>query len=266
MLIVATDRISAFDVVLPTGIPDKGAILTQISAFWFRELARIVPNHLISTEVADFPRPFHPHEDALGKRSMLVRRAKPLPIECIARGYLSGSGWTEYRECGTVCGMRLPKGLRESDRLPDPIFTPSTKAEKGHDVNISFEEACRILKDKGVARRVRRISLDLYAAASEHAARRGIIIADTKFEFGWCGDELTLIDEVLTPDSSRFWPWDGYEPGQPQESFDKQFVRDYLVGLRWDKTHPGPDLTQEIVEKTRQRYGEALRKLTSKGR
>jgi len=264
LLIVTTDRVSAFDVVLPNGIPDKGRVLTQISLFWFERTASLVPNHLISADTADLPEALRPHAGELSGRMMLVRKAEPLSIECIVRGYISGSGWKDYKKSGKVCGIPLPAGLRESDRLDEPIFTPSTKAEEGHDVNISFEEAAERVGAETAAR-VRELSLRIYEDARRYAEERGILIADTKFEFGWIDGELALIDEVLTPDSSRFWPSDDYEPGRSQRSFDKQFVRDYLETLDWDKTPPGPELPPEIVRKTRERYVSALERLTGRG-
>ncbi|MEM4658686.1 MAG: phosphoribosylaminoimidazolesuccinocarboxamide synthase [Candidatus Methanosuratincola sp.] len=261
LLIVATDRISAFDVVLPQGIPGKGFVLTQISKFWFDYTRDIVPNHLISTELEDFPAEFRPYGEVLEGRSMLVKKAKPLPIECIVRGYLTGSGWKEYKESGSVCGITLPKGLRESDRLPEPIFTPSTKAEIGeHDVNITFEKTAELVGAE-LAQEVKRLSIEIYNKALSHALEKGIIIADTKFEFGIRDDGLILIDELLTPDSSRFWPLDDYEPGRAQKSFDKQFVRDYLESVGWNKKPPAPDLPQDIIDKTSEKYFEALRRL-----
>ncbi|MEW6327980.1 MAG: phosphoribosylaminoimidazolesuccinocarboxamide synthase [Thermodesulfobacteriota bacterium] len=264
LLIVATDRLSAFDVVMPNPIPDKGRILTQISLYWFQELADIVPNHLIASEVKDFPTVCHKYAEILAGRTMLVKKAKPLPVECIVRGYLSGSGWKEYRETGSVCGITLPKGLTESAKLPEPIFTPSTKAEAGmHDQNISLSEAENLI-GKEMAAQIVQLSLRLYKEASSLAEKKGIIIADTKFEFGLAGGNLMLIDEVLTPDSSRFWPKDQYQPGQSQPSFDKQFVRDYLLSLRWDQKPPAPELPLEIIEKTRAKYIEAFERLTGK--
>ncbi len=264
LLLVASDRLSAFDVVLPDGIPGKGKVLTQISAFWFRKLADLIPHHMISVAVDDFPEAARAHREILAGRTMLCKVAKPLPVECVVRGYLSGSGWAEYRESGEVCGIPLPRGLAESDRLPEPLFTPATKEEKGkHDVNISFAQMVAIV-GKGLAEKAREAALALYARASEHALSRGIIIADTKFEFGLDGDRLILIDEALTPDSSRFWPADGYRPGGPQKSFDKQFVRDYLLTLPWNKTAPGPRLPADVVERTALKYREALRILTGK--
>jgi len=262
LLLVATDRISAFDVVLPTGIPGKGQILTALSAFWFRLTEDLVPNHLITTEVDAYPNPCQAYRDDLRARSMLVRKTKPLPIECIVRGYLSGSGWTEYQKAGSVSGIALPGGLPESCRLDPPLFTPSTKAERGeHDVTITFDGAASVL-GRGVAEQVRGLSLKIYERARAHALERGIIIADTKFEFGLLDGKLLLIDEVLTPDSSRFWPSDNYAPGRSQPSFDKQFVRDYLKSTSWDMKEPAPELPPEIVEQTSAKYHEALRRLT----
>ena len=263
LLIVATDRISAFDVVMPTPIPDKGVVLTQMSLFWFEKLRDLVENHLVTAKVEDFPPECKPYQQELEGRSMLVRKTKPLPIECIVRGYLAGSGLKEYRKSGTVCGIKLPPGLREADKLPEPIFTPSTKAQEGHDVNISFEECVRIV-GKEIAEKVRDLSLAIYKEAARYAEEKGIIIADTKFEFGLEDGRLLLIDEVLTPDSSRFWPLEDYVPGQPQKSFDKQFLRDWLESIGWDKKPPAPELPPEIVEKTRARYFEALKRLTGK--
>jgi phosphoribosylaminoimidazole-succinocarboxamide synthase len=261
LLIVATDRISAFDVVMPNPIPDKGMVLTQISRFWFDAMKDIVPNHLISTEVGDFPEVCKPHEEILAGRTMWVKKAQPLPVECVVRGYLSGSGWKEYQTRGEVCGIRLPEGLVESSKLEEPIFTPATKAEAGtHDENISFEQVVELI-DRERADQVKAISISIYQRAREMAETKGIIIADTKFEFGTSGDKLLLIDEVLTPDSSRFWPKDEYHPGGPQKSFDKQFLRDYLLTLDWDKSPPAPQLPQEIIEKTRERYLEALKRV-----
>lgn len=259
LLIVATDRISAFDVVMPNPIPGKGRILTRLSQFWFREMAEIVPNHLISTAVADFPAACRPYAADLEGRSMLVTKAAPLPVECIVRGYLSGSGWKDYRETGRICGIELPPGLRESDRLERPIFTPSTKAESGtHDENIPVAEVIQKL-GRETAKKLEDISLAIYRQAREIGEAKGIIIADTKFEFGLQEGRLMLIDEVLTPDSSRFWPRDQYRPGGPQVSFDKQFLRDFLESLTWDKKPPAPQLPPEIIEKTRAKYEEALR-------
>jgi len=264
LLLVASDRLSAFDVVMPDGIPGKGKVLTQISAFWFRMLEDIIPNHMISIDVDAFPPEARAHAETLRGRSMLCRKAKPFPVECVVRGYLSGSGWAEYMEKGEVCGIRLPKGLRESDRLPAPIFTPATKEEKGkHDENISFERMIQVV-GKETAEKVRSIAVALYDKAAAYAREKGILIADTKFELGTADGELILIDEALTPDSSRFWPAAGYEPGGPQKSFDKQFVRDYLLTLPWNKTAPGPRLPAEVVEKTALKYREALTILTGK--
>ncbi len=262
LLIVATDRISAFDVVMPNPIPGKGRILTRLSKFWFSHMASLVPNHLITTEVKDFPASCQPYEDDLTGRSMLVKKAAPLPVECIVRGYLSGSGWKDYQQTGQICGIALPEGLKESDRLDQPIFTPSTKAESGtHDENIPVDEVVRKLGPT-VADRLATVSLAVYEKARRLGEEKGIIIADTKFEFGFQNDELLLIDEVLTPDSSRFWPRDQYRPGGPQVSFDKQFLRDYLESLHWDKKPPAPPLPADIIEKTRAKYEEALRIFT----
>jgi phosphoribosylaminoimidazole-succinocarboxamide synthase len=268
LLIVATDRISAFDYVLGSGIPDKGKVLTQLSAFWFARMADLVPHHLISIDVAAFPPALQPHAAVLKGRSMLCRRTRPVPIECVARGYLSGSGWKEYQQSGRVCGITLPGGLRESDRLPEPIFTPATKAESGHDVNISEDEAAAIV-GRALTARLKQLTLDIYLRGCEHAEGQGIIIADTKFEFGLVagGDpasDVVLIDEVLTPDSSRFWPKDAYRPGQGQPSFDKQYVRDYLEQIHWNKQPPVPSLPDEVVARTRDKYVEAFRRLTGR--
>jgi len=259
LLIVATDRLSAFDVIMATPIPDKGRILTQLSLFWFNLLRDILPNHISSA--TEFPAPFDQYAADLAGRTMLVKKTNPLPIECVARGYLSGSGWKEYRATGKVCGISLPAGLRESERLPEAIFTPSTKATAGHDENISFDEAASRIGGE-LAERVRAVSLDIYRRAVAYAEPRGIILADTKFEFGLVGDQLIWIDEALTPDSSRFWPADGYQPGRSQPSFDKQYVRDYLERIGWNKQPPGPELPPEVVEATRARYREAYRQLT----
>jgi len=265
LLIVASDRMSAFDVVMDDPIPDKGRILTAISLFWFRELASVIENHLISSEPADYPEVCRKYASQLEGRSMLVQKTQPLPVECIVRGYLSGSGWQDYLETGSVCGIRLPEGLRESDKLPMPIFTPSTKAQDGmHDENISFDRAVEIL-GKEMAQEVRRISLHIYEFGRDLAAEKGIIVADTKFEFGTTDGRLILIDEVLTPDSSRFWPMADYRPGGPQKSFDKQFLRDYLTGINWPKQPPPPRLPQEVIRKTREKYLEALERLTGEG-
>jgi phosphoribosylaminoimidazole-succinocarboxamide synthase len=261
LLIVATDRISAFDVVMPNPIPDKGMVLTQISRFWFEAFRDIVPNHLISTDVEDFPEVCDPYREVLAGRTMWVKKTDPLPVECVVRGYLSGSGWAEYGARGEVCGIKLPGGLMESSKLEEPIFTPATKAEVGaHDENISFERAIEIV-GREQAEQIKTISISIYQRGCEMAEKKGIIIADTKFEFGIAAGKLLLIDEVLTPDSSRFWPEDEYHPGGPQKSFDKQFLRDYLLSLDWDKSPPAPQLPQEIIEKTRERYLEALKRL-----
>ena len=270
LLIVATDRISAFDYVLGTGIPDKGKVLTQISAFWFERLKPVVDNHLLSIDAADFPVESNADRAVLAGRSMLVKRAEPLPIECVARGYLSGSGWKDYQSTGRVCGIQLPAGLRESDRLPEPIFTPATKAQTGHDINISESEAAELM-DPAVLARARDLTIFLYSEGAAYAESRGIIVADTKFEFGLLPDDgrpaaerLILIDEVLTPDSSRFWPKSQYKPGGSQPSFDKQFVRDYLEEIKWNKQPPVPTLPDEVVAKTREKYVEAFTRLTGR--
>ena len=262
LLLVATDRISAFDYVLGSGIPDKGKVLTQLSAFWFEQTRDIVRNHLISIDVDALPQALRGDVEMLAGRSMLVRKTNPIPIECVARGYLSGSGWKDYRETGSVCGVPLPTGLRESDRLPAPIFTPATKATSGHDVNISQAEAGRIIGEQLVAT-LRELTLQLYAFGAAHAEARGIILADTKFEFGLTGDgSIMLIDEAMTPDSSRYWPKDQFKPGGPQPSFDKQYVRDYLEQIKWNKQPPVPSLPDDVVAKTREKYVEAFRRLT----
>ncbi|CAB5157243.1 Phosphoribosylaminoimidazole-succinocarboxamide synthase (EC [Olavius algarvensis associated proteobacterium Delta 3] len=264
LLMVATDRLSAFDVVMPTPIPDKGKILTQISLFWFDVMKSMVANHVLTSDVGAYPDVCRPYAESLESRSMLVRKTQPLPIECVVRGYLSGSGWNAYRESSSVCGIRLPGGLVESDRLPEPIFTPSTKAELGeHDVNIDFQEAADMIGTE-LTTRVKDLSLEIYARGSRIADERGIIIADTKFEFGLDDGTLMLIDEVLTPDSSRFWPKDTYRSGGPQKSYDKQYVRDYLLTLDWDKTPPGPELPEAVVDNTRDKYVEAFEQLTQK--
>jgi phosphoribosylaminoimidazole-succinocarboxamide synthase len=287
LLIVTTDRISAFDYVLGSGIPDKGKVLTQLSGFWFGKVADLVPHHLVSMEVSEFPAPARNHADVLRGRTMLVRRTEPVPIECVARGYLSGSGWKEYQKMGSVCGVRLPAGLRESDRLPEPIFTPATKAESGHDENISEEEAGRLV-GHGLVARLKALTLEIYRRGAAHALSKGIIVADTKFEFGRAprnaedslsrrragplddtrpdaeADDLVLIDEVLTPDSSRFWPEAQYEPGRGQPSFDKQYVRDYLEEIRWNKQPPVPSLPDDVVRRTREKYVEAYTLLSGR--
>ena len=264
LLIVATDRMSAFDVVMPNPIPDKGRILTQLSRFWFDLTKDLVPNHVLSTEVGDYPKECQPYQEMLRGRSMLVVKTEVLPVECVVRGYLSGSGWEEYQKTGEVCGIALPKGLRESSKLEEPIFTPATKAEIGlHDENIPFEKVEKTV-GKDLARKVRSISLAIYKKARDFAEQRGILIADTKMEFGMRGEKLILIDELLTPDSSRFWPENEYQPGGPQKSFDKQFLRDYLLSIRWDKSPPAPQLPEEIVKKTREKYLEAYERLVGR--
>lgn len=261
LLIVATDRISAFDVVMPNPIPDKGRILTQLSIFWFDLTKEIVPNHIISTDVKIFPEECRPYQEILRDRSMLVVKTQPLPIECVVRGYLSGSGWQEYQKTGEVCGIQLPKGLMESSKLGEPIFTPATKEEVGlHDENITFEEVEKIV-GRELAQRLKTVSIAIYKKARDFAEKKGILIADTKMEFGIKDGKLFLIDELLTPDSSRFWPKDDYQPGVSQKSFDKQFLRDYLLSIRWDKNPPAPHLPEEIVQKTREKYLEAYKRL-----
>jgi phosphoribosylaminoimidazole-succinocarboxamide synthase len=262
LVMVATDRISAFDYVLGSGIPDKGRVLTQLSAFWFERTRHIVDNHLVIVDASNFPPAARAHAAVLQGRAMLVRPTTPLPIECVARGYLSGSGWKDYKATGEVCGVRLPAGLVESDRLPEPIFTPATKAESGHDLNISEREAAQIV-GADLLTRLRRLTLELYAFGVAHAEERGIILADSKFEFGLTdANELLLIDEVMTPDSSRYWPRDSYAPGGPQPSFDKQFVRDYLESIKWNKQPPVPSLPDDVIAKTRAKYLDAYRRLT----
>jgi phosphoribosylaminoimidazole-succinocarboxamide synthase len=264
ILLVASDRISAYDVIMPDPIPGKGKILTEISLFWFEKMSSILPNHVITSNVSEYPEVCRPYTDILEGRSMLVKKAQPLAIECVVRGYITGSGWSSYRELGSVCGIPLPKDLKESQRLPEPIFTPSTKAELGeHDENIDFESAVKIV-GRELAERVRDFSLEIYRQGCKIAEKQGIIIADTKFEFGLCKDELILIDEVLTPDSSRFWPKSSYETGKSQKSFDKQYLRDYLTSIKWNKTPPAPDLPDEVIQNTRQKYLEALNRLTGK--
>lgn len=263
LLVISTDRISCFDVVLPTCIPHKGEVLTKLSLFWFEFSKDIVPNHLITVNIDNFPESLLQYRDILKDRSMLVKKAKPIPVECVVRGYLSGSGWREYKESQSICGIKLSAGLKESDKLPQAIFTPATKEDVGHDINVTQEY---IEKELGrtLATELKDISLSLYKKASRYAESKGIIIADTKFEFGFYNGKIILIDEVLTPDSSRFWPRDGYQPGKPQPSFDKQFVRDYLETLDWNKTPPAPELPPEIVTKTKEKYLEALKKITGK--
>jgi phosphoribosylaminoimidazole-succinocarboxamide synthase len=261
LLIVATDRISAFDCILPQGIPGKGRVLTQMSLFWFDFLKDVVPNHLISADVDEFPAPLRRFRDQLEGRSMLVKRCRMEPVECVARGYVSGSGWKDYKRTGAICGIPLPAGLLESGKLPEPIFTPAAKATSGHDENISFEQAAATVGAETAAL-LRDLTLRIYARATEHAESHGIILADTKFEFGWHKGELLLGDEVLTPDSSRYWPRDSYRPGGPQKSFDKQFVRDYLETLAWDKQPPAPDLPADVIERTAEKYHDAYRRIT----
>lgn len=264
LLIISTDRISCFDVVLPDGIPDKGRVLTRLSCFWFDLIKDIVPHHFISANVDDYPKELKKHRRDLEGRSMLVIKSKPLPVECIVRGYISGSGWKEYKEKQSVCGVKLPAGLKESDKLPEVIFTPSTKAEVGHDINVAKEFIDKEI-GKDLSDAVAKLSIAIYRKASDYALTKGIIIADTKFEFGMHNNKITLIDEVLTPDSSRFWPNDEYKPGGAQPSFDKQFVRDYLETLDWDKTPPAPELPEKIVKKTSEKYLQALKMITGKG-
>ncbi len=263
LLFVATDRISAFDYVLATGIPQKGRVLTQMSVFWFELLRGVVPNHMVTTDVDRYPAALRKYEDQLRGRSMMVVRAEMFPVECVVRGYISGSAWKEYKASGTVCGIQLPPGLKESDKLPEPIFTPATKATSGHDENISFEQMAKII-GPDFSRDLRDISLAIYKKAADYALQRGIIIADTKFEFGRTGEGITLADEVLTPDSSRFWPADKYQPGKAQESFDKQYVRDYLEEIRWNKLPPAPALPPDVARKTSEKYVEAYRQLTGR--
>jgi phosphoribosylaminoimidazole-succinocarboxamide synthase len=261
LLLVASDRISAFDVILPDPIPQKGAVLNQISAFWFKRFETI-QNHLVTANFEEFPKELHPFREQLAGRSMIVKKTKPLAVECVVRGYLAGSGWKEYQESQSVCGIKLPSGLKQASQLPEPIFTPATKAETGHDENIDMERCAEIL-GVDLAERVKTLSLEIYSAGRDHAAQRGIIVADTKFEFGMVDGELLLIDECLTPDSSRFWPKDEYVVEQSPPSFDKQFVRDYLETLDWNKTPPGPRLPKDVIEKTSAKYLEAFRRLTS---
>ena len=263
LLIVATDRISAFDCILPQGIPDKGRVLPQMSLFWFDFLGDVVPNHLITADVNQFPAPLLAHRKVLEGRSMLVKRCRMEPVECVARGYVVGSGWKDYKKTGAICGIPLPAGLTDGSRLPEPIFTPATKAESGHDENISFDEAAKVIGLETAAL-LRDLTLKIYTAAARHAETRGIILADTKFEFGWHGGTLLLADEVLTPDSSRYWPRDTYSPGGPQKSFDKQFVRDYLETLDWNKQPPAPDLPADVIAKTADKYREAYRLITGR--
>jgi len=263
LLIVATDRISAFDYILATGIPDKGRVLTQLSIFWFDFLRDVTPTHFLTADVGEYPAPLRQFRNQIENRSMLVKRANMIEIECVARGYISGSGWKEYQRNGAVCGIKLPAGLRESDKLPEPIFTPATKALSGHDENVSFE---RVVESVGedLAKRLRDLTLEIYGRAARYAETRGIIIADTKFEFGFVGDQLVLGDEVLTPDSSRFWPAETYKPGGAQFSFDKQFVRDYLESIRWNKQPPAPALPEDVAARTGEKYRQAYRALTGR--
>ncbi len=263
LLIVSTDRISCFDVVLPTAIPRKGEVLTALSLFWFGFTKKIIPNHLISAEIDDFPKQLLKYRQSLLGRSMLVRKANPLPVECVVRGYLSGSGWKEYQQKQSICGIKLPEGLRQSDKLPEPIFTPATKEDRGHDINVSKEYVEKKI-GKDIVEKLKDTSIAIYKQASEYARQRGIIIADTKFEFGIYNDKIMLIDEILTPDSSRFWPKDQYKPGTSQPSFDKQFVRDYLETLDWNKTPPAPPLPEDIVLKTSRKYLQALKMLSAR--
>jgi phosphoribosylaminoimidazole-succinocarboxamide synthase len=263
LVIVATDRLSAFDYVLPTPIRDKGRVLTALTLFWLERLRDVVPNHFVSADVGDYPREFHAFADQLEGRSMLVRRAKMIDVECVARGYVSGSGWKDYKRDSSICGIPLPAGLRESDQLPEPIFTPASKATSGHDENIAFETVAQKIGES-LASQLRNLTLAIYTKAAEYAATRGIIIADTKFEFGFAGDQLVLADEVLTPDSSRFWPRESYQPGGPQPSYDKQYVRDYLESIHWNKQPPAPPLPPEVMERTSEKYREAYRVLTGK--
>ncbi len=264
LLLVATDRISAFDYVLASGIPDKGRVLTQLSAFWFARTQHIVSNHVIETDANRFPPELRRHGEILAGRSMLVRKTSPIPIECVARGYLAGSGWKDYLDTGTICGVRLPPGLRESDRLPEPIFTPATKATSGHDMNIGEGEAAQLI-GATLVERLRALTMALYAFGAAHAERCGILLADTKFEFGLTPEgDVLLIDEVMTPDSSRYWPKDQYAPGRPQISFDKQYVRDYLEEIKWNKQPPVPALPDAVVAKTREKYREAFRRLVGR--
>jgi phosphoribosylaminoimidazole-succinocarboxamide synthase len=263
LLIIATDRLSAFDVVLPTPIPNKGKVLTQMSGFWFDHFKDFVSNHVVSSDVTDYPKQLQPFRDQLEGRSMLVKKAKVFPVECVARGFLTGSGLKDYNKTGRVCGIQLPAGLRDSDRLPGPIFTPATKAETGHDENISEEEAAKVIGQENI-RKLKDLTLSIYSQAVDFAAKRGIIICDTKFEFGTIDGKISIVDEMLTPDSSRFWPADQYSPGKPQPSFDKQFVRDYLERIQWNKQPPAPALPDDIVQATSAKYVEALRILTGR--
>lgn len=263
LLLVASDRISAFDSIMPEGIPDKGKILTQISLFWFEFTKNIIPNHVITGKVDEYPIELKKYKDILEKRSMLGKKAGVVPIECVVRGYLSGSGWKEYQKSGSICGIKLPTGLKESDKLPEPIFTPSTKADSGHDINISEKEMLKKVGEK-IGKTLKEKSIALFNAACKHAEACGIIIADTKFEFGMLNNKIILVDEIFTPDSSRFWPKNEYKPGGPQPSFDKQYLRDWLESINWDKEPPAPHLIPEVIEKTREKYFEAFQKITGK--
>lgn len=264
LLMVMSDRISAFDVIMPNPVPGKGRVLTQISLFWFEAMRPLIENHVLTSDVADYPEACQPYAEDLFERSMIVRKADPLPIECVVRGYISGSGWKSYQQSGDICGIKLPSGLTESDRLSEPIFTPSTKEELGqHDINIDFEAAATMV-GSDIAEKVKQLSIDIYKKGAEIANDKGIIIADTKFEFGMIGNDLILIDEVLTPDSSRFWPKGAYAPGGPQKSYDKQYLRDYLISIEWDKNPPAPNLPDDVVDKTIQKYEEALAQLTGR--
>ncbi|MBN3033268.1 MAG: phosphoribosylaminoimidazolesuccinocarboxamide synthase [Candidatus Saganbacteria bacterium] len=263
LLLVASDRISAFDSVMPNGIPDKGAILTQISLFWFDFTKEIIKNHILEADVNRYPKQLQPFKELLAKRSVIGRKAELIPVECVVRGYLSGSGWKEYQKSQSICGIKLPPGLKESAKLPEPIFTPTTKAEQGHDLNITFEEVVKLV-GQGTAQTIRDKTIALYRACADYADKQGIIIADTKFEFGFAGKEIIIIDEMLTPDSSRFWPKDQYKVGRAQPSYDKQFLRDYLESIKWNKEPPAPRLPDDVVQKTREKYLEAYRRITGK--
>lgn len=263
LLIVATDRISVFDVVLPTGIPKKGKVLTALSEFWFRQLAHLVPSHFVTTEIAEMSKELAPYADVLSGRSMMVRKAHPLPVECVVRGYLAGWAWKEYQATGSLLEVEVPKGLRESEKLPEPVFTPATKATSGHDLNIPLSQMTKMVGED-ISKEIIEKSISLFKEASDYALKRGIIIADSKFEWGILEDSLILIDEIFTPDSSRFWPLEGYRPGRPQPSLDKQYVRDYLEATEWDKTPPGPPLSEEVVQKTSEKYLEVCLKLTGR--
>ena len=265
LLLVASDRISAFDSVMPNGIPDKGAILTQISLFWFDFTKKIIKNHVIESDADKFPAQLKPFKEKLAKRSIIGKKAKVIPVECVVRGYLSGSGWKEYQKSQSICGIKLPAGLKESSKLPEPIFTPTTKAEQGHDLNITFDEVVDQV-GKETAATIKDKTIKIYQACADYADKQGIIIADTKFEFGFFGNEIIIIDEMLPPDSSRFWPKDQYKPGQGQPSYDKQFVRDYLESIKWNKEPPAPELPEEVVKKTREKYMEAFTKLTGRNK